>query len=229
MVVSGLLGGVSSCCSCSCSSCRWVGIGRAGLQQAARRRRHVGGERPLARDLDGRLVAVEDGMLVLWVLLGRRLVGVVVLDGPRAGGAGSAGIVDGELRDKVLECYLRLAQGASWKRIERLTHSRAALEAGDLLGWWSVGAIGAGLSGTLWERDLRPLWLDAGVLDEMEQRLGRDGRGLHDLGQKVDLGQSAWGEGGGAAGRLCGRLFAHTFSCSAQGMSLEGSIARNSE
>lgn len=152
MVVSGLLGGVSSCCSCSCSSCRWVGIGRAGLQQAARRRRHVGGERPLARDLDGRLVAVEDGMLVLWVLLGRRLVGVVVLDGPRAGGAGSAGIVDGELRDKVLECYLRLAQGAS-----------------------------------LWERDLRPLWLDAGVLDEMEQRLGRDGRGLHDLGQKVDL------------------------------------------
>lgn len=149
MVVSLLLGGVSSCCSCSCSSCRWVGIGRAGLQQAARRRRHVGGERPLARDLDGRLVAVEDGMLVLWVLLGRRLVGVVVLDGPRARGAGSAGIVGGELRDKVLECYLRLAQGASWKRIERVNTLESSAGGGR-----SFGVV---VGGRDWRRVVRYL------------------------------------------------------------------------
>lgn len=88
--------------------CR-VSVRRTRLQQAACRGGHIGGERPLARNLDGRL-AVE--RLVLLVLR-RRLVRVVVLDGPRAGGAGAAGIWSGEFGDKVLECYLALAERAS--------------------------------------------------------------------------------------------------------------------
>lgn len=47
--------------------------------------------------------------------------------------------------------------------------------------------LAQGSRGTLWERDLRPLWLDAGIPDKVEERFRRHGRGLYYLGQKVDL------------------------------------------